>query len=135
VSGDTGENMQKHVGYTDSPALAKIKQELAQCTGTEAYHRITTVPLPVTDGVQEFAEIAKAYWFIDLIASYQIGKTKNKPYQVWTLKVRDSQGEVVMQEDYGTPILIRQEIPYTDFPDGTFEVWIENGVALLPSEH
>jgi len=91
--------------------------------------------MPVTDGVQEFAEIAKAYWFIDLIASYQFGKTKNKPYQVWTLKVRDSKGVVVMQEDYGTPILIRQEIPYTDFPDGTFEVWIENGVALLPSEH
>ncbi len=128
--------MQKHANCPDSPALVNIKQELAQFTGTEAYHQITTVPMPVTDGVQEFAEIAKAYWFIDMIASYQFeGRVTSKPYQVWTLMVRNHKGVVTMQEDYGTRNIITQRIPYTDFPDGSFEIWIEHGVAILPSEH
>jgi hypothetical protein len=41
-----------------------------------------------TPGVQEMAELAGAYWLIDIVASAQlIAKVKAEPFQCWTLHV------------------------------------------------
>jgi hypothetical protein len=44
-----------------------------------------------------------------------------------------------MREDTGLQPVVTQEIVYTDFPCGTFTLWVEGSgrerVLLLPSQH
>ena len=45
---------------------------LAQFYGTSAYYRFIILSnLVLTDGTKYLAEVAGAYWLMDLIASYQ----------------------------------------------------------------
>ena len=40
-----------------------------------------------------------------------------------------------MQEDSDQPVLVRQEIEYSDFPLDKIELWLIDGVLLLKSEY
>jgi hypothetical protein len=78
------------------------------------------------------AERGKAYWLIDAIASYR----RKEPFQVWSLEVAEDKTAVLqMKEDSDKPSLVRQEIPFTDFPLRKIEFFLIDGVLILPSEY
>jgi hypothetical protein len=114
-----------------------LNEFMSGFTGTEAYHRITVVPINVTDGIKAVADKAKAYWLFDAIASYQIQKkVKNTHFQVWMLKVAgDKRAILTMQGDSNTKNIVEQKIEYTDFPYGDWKFYLIDGVLLLPSEY
>ena len=112
----------------------ELKQELRGFTGTEQYYP-HWLGFRFTDGVKFLAEKANCFWLLDAVGSYQ-HKLKKIPFQVWTLKVNEDKTAVLeMKEDTGQPILVRQEIKYTDFPMQEVKLFYIEGVLLLPSEY
>lgn len=112
------------------------KTDLDQFTGTECYYKYMG-GIKFTDGVKYLAEVGKAFWFLNIIASYQAGKIKNIPFQVWTLEVdiEKQTGVVTMKEDSDRPNLVTQTLGYTDFPLDKISVWLIDGILILPSEY
>ena len=110
-----------------------LNDDFAGYTGTEKYfqHRFG---LRYTDGVHAVAEKYKAYWLIDAIASYQ-GKMKKEPFQLWVMTAEKNKGLLTMKTDSEQPVLVSQEIPFTDFPSGELKLYLCDGVLMLPSEY
>jgi len=112
-----------------------LNDKFSMCTGTEHYYKHWTNRGVYTDGVKAMAEEFKAYWLIDVVLSYQDGKIRKVPFQIWEIVSENSKAVVEMKEDTDEPILVQQKIPYTDFPEGTFKMYYINDVLLLPSEY
>ncbi len=121
--------------------LDELNEKLAGFTGTINWYRHWTNLLAYTDGVKTLAESVGAFWLIDAIASWQFKpKVDQCDFQVWTLTVKEDQtASLQMQEDTGLQSVVTQQLVYTDFPFGTFTLWVEGSgqerVLLLPSEH
>jgi hypothetical protein len=109
----------------------KLQNRLSQCIGTTQYFLHWTKTLKFTDGVKFLADNAGAYWLIDAIASYG----RKEPFQLWELKVNDSKAVLTMKEDTGEPVLVKQEITYTDFPLDEITLYLIDGILLLTSEY
>jgi len=108
--------------------------DLDNFIGTENYYKHFT-GLLYTDGIHYLATEGKCFWLIDLIASYQ-GKLKNIPFQLWSIQVfEDKSAVITCKEDTGQPDLVKQEIPFTDFPLKSFECYHIDGILLLKSEY
>lgn len=107
--------------------------ELDQFTGTDGYHEYIG-GLVLTDGIKYMATKCGAFWLLDIVASYQ-HKLKNENFQLWKIEVADGKGVVTCRADSNTPNLVRQRIPYTDFPCAAFEFYCIDGVILLKSEY
>jgi len=110
-----------------------LNDEFAGFTGTEEYFK-HFLGIRYTDGINAVAEKYKAYWLIDAVASYQ-GKMKGEPFQVWTLNADHNKGLLEMRTDSDQPVMVSQEIPYTDFPSGELKLYLCDGVLMLPSEY
>ena len=111
----------------------KLKKELTHFTGTEKYYQSMAVKF--TDCVYFLAENAGAFWLIDLIGSYQ-HELRDIPFQLWELRVNDDKTAAIeCREDTGMTTLVRQEIPYTDFPLEEIQLYCIDGILLLPSEY
>ena len=110
-----------------------LNDEFASYTGTEEYFK-HLFGLKYTDGVYAVAEKYKAYWLIDAVASYQ-GKMKKEPFQLWVMTADHNKGLLEMRTDSDQPVLVSQEIPFTDFPSGELKLYLCDGVLLLPSEY
>lgn len=113
------------------------KEHLSHFTGSENFYRYNFLgtSFVYTDGIQ-YLMLNGAAWLVDAIASYQPRKdVKNCRFQVWELEVKDSKAVLTMREDTDMPIIVKQEIPYTDFPLDSFKLWLVNGTLLLPSEY
>lgn len=80
------------------------------------------------------AALAGAYWLLDVVGSYQ-PELREVPFQIWRVESRGNIGLVTMNEDTGLPELVRQQIPYTDFPEGRFEMYFADRVLMLKSEY
>lgn len=80
------------------------------------------------------AELAGAYWLLDLVGSYQ-PQLRKVPFQIWRIDSKDGRGTVTMRGDSNRPDRVRQEIPYTDFPEGIFEMYFASRVLMLKSEY
>ena len=114
-----------------------LLQHLSQFTGTEEYynHSLSNMKLLLTDGCHFVREQCEAYWLFDLIISHQLSpKVRNEPFQVWTLQHLNNRWFITCH-DGNNILLAKQHIEFSDFPLEHFVVWIEDGVALLPSEH
>ena len=112
-----------------------ILRELKQFTGTENYYKSALGNLKYTDGVRYLLEKCSCYWIIDAINSYQ-HQLKEIPFQLWKIAVRVGKtGLVTCQEDTDSPVLISQELEYTDFPLDEINLYCIDGVVLLPSEY
>lgn len=110
--------------------------DLERFTGTEQYYKNTMSGLKNTDGVQFLAEKAGAFWLIDAIASYQgDSKVKAEEFQLWELTVENSKGVLTMKSDTDQPLIITQDIVFTDFPLPVVKFYLCNGVLMLPSEY
>jgi hypothetical protein len=101
-----------------------------------------------TEGIREIAEKYNSYWFLDIIASYQ-EKLKNEEFQTWKLEREYSYSVVddvrvvgqrkdsfnVVCDDGNDKVLIKQKIPFSDFPFDEYTVWCIEGVLILPIEY
>lgn len=114
----------------------ELETQMQQCTGTTQYHKLTLMPLLATDGVKMVADKAGAFWLVDAIASYQQRpKIKELAIQFWTLEVKDTKAELYCVQDSGRPKIVSQKIEYTDFPEGSWNFYVQNGVMMLPQEY
>ena len=124
------------INRSNELTIEKLKSVLCGFTGSECYYR-HPLGLRYTDGVKHLAELARAYWLLDVIASWQPEAVKiDDEFQLWELTVNaDSSAVLCFKQDSNLPAAIKQEIEYTDFPVGSFKLYVEQGIVLLPSEH
>lgn len=98
-----------------------------------------------TSGIEMFAEAAKCYWLIDIVASV-IGTPRECPqaqresFQLWKLEKTAKGWEVTGRRDTGEKPFYRQFIEYSDFPRDSFEFYVcknhlEGFTMLLKSEY
>lgn len=116
-----------------------LEQELEFFTGTENHYYNPIFPgVRYTDGVRHLALRAGAAWLIDAISSHipDANALIGDSFQVWTLTVGEDQSALLeCRADSDEPVIVKQEIAYTDFPLKTLKIYAENSVLLLPSEH
>ena len=112
----------------------EILNNLAQFHGTDGYHKFNLfTKLVATDGVIYLAKEAGCFWLLDILVSVQsMPNIKKQEMQVLLFDLKD---KVVRIEDGNKNVLYTQKISATDFPLNEIEIWVENGVVLLPSEH
>lgn len=130
------------VELTREAKAAEILNGLAHCTGGDELIRHFIRPMLYTEGMLYLAEQAGAFWLLDVIASHQhrpkIRQNQRlQEFQLWRIVVNpaDNTAVVSCHEDSGEPAIVRQRIPFTDFPLDSFECYVENHTILLKSEH
>jgi len=112
----------------------EIIEALPYFHGSEEVYKFSSIShLSLSEGAKFIAENCKAYWFMDIISSYQ-NKLINEKFQVWTLTVFNSKCEVVCTNGNETT-LVTQKIKFTDFPLDSIKLYCTNNVILLPSEY
>ena len=119
---------------------SEILHNLAQCTGTEAYHRWSPLfPKTVlTDGVKWLAENAECFWLMDVIGSVQ-QMPKIKAEAFLTATYNKKAGKVVIS-DGDRDTLYGQEVSSPTFPLEEIMLFVCEGeegirVIMLPSEY
>ena len=141
------------LGMTDEEAKAllasEIECELANFHGSESLHGYHRTRLLLTDGAAVFAELAGAYWLIDIIASVQhLEKVKEEPHQFWTLLRKGSEADVFCHDgnlpegkhdkvwrnptdlkEWGRHLHYHQHIDYTDIVFDRFDLYAVEGEA------
>lgn len=121
-------------------SLTNLNDSFSHFIGTENYYSHLMRTCVFTDGVKAMADQYQAYWLIDVIASYQMTKRiKCIPFQIWSINSTEGKVVIEMCEDTDKPVLVRQQIPYTDFPEGSLQLYCiddsEHKIILLPSEY
>ena len=124
---------------TRPPTPAELQSHLAQCSGTEQYHR-THPGLLATDGAKYLADAAGAYWLLDIVWSVLRKITDEFAVLELTLEAGSSRAEVAIHDGREPKTIYHQQsIPYTDFPLSSVKLYVqENGlerVVMLPSEY
>jgi hypothetical protein len=125
---------------------AELESELAHFTGTESYTNLRYPWLRkrflLTDGAKHLAEKAKAYWLMDAIASHQTNKSvAAEEFQFWKLTVGEKREAVLICTDGNDHELVRQDIPFTDFPLNSISLYaaldecLGGLVVMLTSEY
>ena len=117
----------------------EFRKTLAQFTGTASYftHLIANgMTMNLTDGCHFIREYAGegAYWLFDIILSWQMNLGTFE-FQVWKLKQQEDESWIIRCSDGNDKLLAEQLIAYSDFPIDSVEIWLIEGVALLPSEY
>ena len=115
----------------------ELRASLQNFVGTVEYHPHWS-GMRYTDGVHFLAENAKAYWLLDVIASWQTKALRDpalREFQLWELFVKQDRTATVVCSRDSDDVAFRQEITYTDFALEYVRLYVEAGVMLLPSEH
>ena len=111
---------------------------LAGFTSSEFFFKHSIGSFIYTEGIKYLAENARCYWLLDVIGSYQhLNKVKHVPFQLWELTVNEDQTALAVMKnmrEVGMPVIIKQEIPYTDFPLDHIQLYLTDQVLMLPSE-
>ena len=112
-----------------------LEEKYSYFTGGGNLYKHWTGRLQYTEGIREVAETYGGYWLIDLIASYQVyPHVVAEEFHLWLLTVKGNTAVATMQADTDAPVIIKQEIPFTDFPE-SIRLYVEFGVLKLPSEY
>lgn len=114
----------------------EITANLPYFTGTEQLweHKTFYGKLMLTDGCNYIREKAQCRWLFDLIKSYQ-PKLKSEEFQKWVLERVSDMDFLVTCDDGDNNILVRQKIPFSDFPLNGITVWKVDEVVMLPREY
>lgn len=114
----------------------KLINAMALCTGTEDYYTNENISFDYTDGVKIFCKTVEAYWLLDLVES--VVKTKpemNSNILVGIkLKVKNDNTAVITFKD-GVKLFYKQEIPYTDCPQGEWRFYYKDKVFFWYEEY
>lgn len=111
--------------------------------GTESHYKYGRYLL--TDGTNDIAKETQSFWLLDMIISHQ-HSIKDQSFQSWNL-VREMEvsddGEVqhrnnvfnLVCDDGNGNVLKRQKVPFfSDFEFDKYNLWLIEGVILLPKE-
>jgi len=124
--------------------------DLSGYTGTQGYHYLNFLKnLKFTDGFAHLTQEVGCFWLSDIVASVQhLPKIKeNNGFIVWRIVVKDSKALVDAHWDSegsdengnnifsDEKLLYKQEVNWTDFPEGTFEFYQSGDVVLLKGEY
>jgi hypothetical protein len=113
---------------------AEIQTKLAAIQSGEFYYK-HWLGMHYTEGVKYMAELCNAFWLIDAIASHQPNpKVRSEEFQVWFLKSLGDHWLLTCEDGNGHSV-VQQVITYSDFPLQEIEIWVEDGVVLMPKEH
>jgi len=114
----------------------ELIEAMSQCYGSINIYKHWT-GLGYTDGIHATAEIANAYWLLDIIASYQVKScVRREEFQVWSLTVDTDEGTGrIVCTDGNSKELASQVIHYTDFLLEEWSCYVIDKVMLLPSEY
>ncbi len=110
------------------------EESLGQFSGTEYWYKHLSGYL-YTDGVLYVAKEGGAFWLVDKILLTTRAKKNLQEFGVWKLEVKEDKTAVLVCEDGNYNQLYQEQIEWTDFPLSRIELWFENGVLILPSEH
>jgi hypothetical protein len=121
--------------------IEELKSSLDGFYGTEGYLRWSPLfrNFLLTDGAKFLADEAEAYWLMDAIASHLPNfRAKADGFAVAILTVKGSKAVLDIQDgNYNS--IVKQNIEYTDFPEGEIKLFVEDSgdawVILLPGEH
>lgn len=125
--------------------------DLGQFCGSSTFYRHHfNRQVIYTEGCDYLTENgAGAAWLVDAIASHigspEFNKAAKKDSRIplmhiWNLSVNDDGSCLLSAKvDSGEPNFIEQQIPYTDFPLETIDIWSchngEQHVLMLPNEY
>lgn len=116
----------------------QLRADLANFYGTEKWYRHALVrSMLYTDGVQYFAENAGdgAYWFLDIVATEIYPLKGTNPFMTVKLLSKDNKPTIVAEDGNKNVVFTRDDIEYTDCPEGVWEFFLTDNVLLLPSEY
>ncbi len=99
-----------------------------------------------TDGVKQVVDVAGAYWLLDILATEAPAAMRKDAHAndgalvLFTIKVNDSNNaHLSMSSDDYSPDFWKKYIGYTNFPKGTWELYLQydgtHVVCILPSEY
>ncbi len=116
----------------------ELRSQLRQFTGTAGYTRLLTKVI-LTDGAVYLADNAKAWWLMDVYASYLLHIDGDvEAFTCLKLNVFENSAVVVI-EDGNDHLIAKQVIEYTDFPLASitlYSCWSDDvWVVMLPSEY
>ena len=113
----------------------QIRNALAYCTGTEFWYRHPLARSCLyTDGVKMFAEMAGAYWFIDILATELIPLQRTEEFMSVKMTVTGSKASIIANDGNGRQVWSR-EIDFTDCPEGEWSFFVMNNTIIVPSEY
>jgi hypothetical protein len=110
-------------------------KDLSQFSGTAQWYRHWATGILYTDGVQ-YIGANGCGWLVDLIALAQ-PRLSQHLFQVWKLTADKDQHADLIVEDGNDHVIDQQYIEFTSWPSGhgELQVWVSEGVMLLPSEY
>ncbi len=121
------------------PSAEEIQNALGHFYGSANFCRHWTGRIQHTEGVQYLAEAAGAHWLVDVVASYQrdprIKKCDGFQICELTVNLAEHTGVVTLRADKDTPVLITQELEYTDFPLEHIKLYLADFTLMLPTEY
>lgn len=86
-----------------------------------------------TNAVKVFAEEFDFFWFLDVIASFQL-QLKQEASQFWILKKNtDSTAEVICLNEK-SKIILKEHIPFTDIEFNAATFVLRNRIIMFPYE-
>lgn len=113
----------------------ELKQGLSNYYGTQNYYKHPfSATMTYTDGVRAFAELAGAYWLLDIMATEVAPLLKTEDFLSIELIVANSKGKLFV-DDGNSAILFSKTIEYTNCPTGSWNFFMTNDVLMLPSEY
>ncbi|MDE1905130.1 MAG: hypothetical protein KGH75_01585 [Rhodospirillales bacterium] len=113
-----------------------LQAGLAMHTGSETCYRHWAGSLRFTEGVKFLADEANAYWLIDNIAWSRLkAEVRREEFVLWKLVVHDNHTATLIAEDGNSRELLRQAVPWTDFPLKEISFYLTDNTLLLPGEY
>ena len=113
----------------------ELQQIMSYCYGTEHYYKIPAYSFKYTDGIKIFCEKADAYWLLDIVESVcRTHKEIHNDFILIELSVnKDNKATITFEDTKG--IFFKQEIPFTDCPEGTWRFYFDNNVFFWNGEY
>jgi hypothetical protein len=115
--------------------IALNLSDLAHFTGSEnAFFHPLFRAIKYTDGVKFVGDNGASWLVTDILAvCCGVAKVKREPFVVVTFTAKGGKGAIVW-DDGNDNKLHRQNVDFTDFPDGKIKFYVENNVLMLVSE-
>lgn len=114
---------------------AEIREALMNCTGTAYWYRHPFArDFLYTDGAKLFAEMAGAYWFLDIVATEILPFQKRQPFIGVIMTVADEKARITA-DDGNYNVFWTRDIDWTDCPEGEWKFYLVTNTLLVPSEY
>ena len=115
-------------------SLEKPAIDLSPFYGTEHYYGHPLTQSVYTDGVKYFAEVAGAYWFLDIVFSEYHRLMRDLGFITIDLHSENGKADITVT-DGNNKTLAEKHIDITDCPDGLYKFYFQDGVLMLTSEY